>query len=234
MEINTVLVRRENLRTRLCAPPHPHQKKELKKIKDPPPSASIRTAGSTGKLISLSIILLVIVVALASLARRWQQMNVRAERANRLFDCFQAVVVGKGDEVMEDGVVEAASSGAEGVGDATYVADEGVGDTADVAHGAAEIEEKKSYSITECIVKTKIVLGLYQIIGSVKWSLPSVVFPKLLQVPLSIGNLVQCGVRLKKCQTRAKEKETTTEIRSSPDESYPLPEFDFLSLNLHR
>ena len=168
-----------------------------------------------------------IVAALAYLVRRWQQENVLVGRANRFFDCLTGLSLGKRNEMIEDGVVEAASSAAGGVGDAA--------DAADDTHDAAgEKEEEKSHSITEYIVKTKIVLGLYQIIGSMKWSLPSVVFPKLLQAPLSIGNLVQCGVRLKSAERAHEKKKRPPKIRSFPDESYPLPEFDSLSLNTHR
>ena len=194
MEMNTVLVRRENLRTRLCTPP-PQKKTE----KDSAPSTPTRTAGSTGKLITLSIILFVILVVLAYLVRRWHLQNVRVGRSNRFFDCLVSIALGKRDEVMEGGVVEGATSAAEGVGYMADVADETVGDAADVifdAHDAVdEIEEVHNDSIMEYVVKLKIVVGLYQIIGSMKWSLPSIAFPKLLQAPLSIGNLVQCGVR---------------------------------------
>ena len=61
----------------------------------------------------MSIMLLVIVVVLAYLARRWHQKNASAE--NPFFDCFVATALGERNDLIEEKMMQAADSVAENI-----------------------------------------------------------------------------------------------------------------------
>ena len=145
-------------------------------------------------------------VALAYLVRRW-----RAGRANWLFVGLGAMALGDGrldvvEKVTENKSAQSHNVSAGAAADATTGAatgatadeeiiahDVGADAAADATAGAAtdattdeENNGKQRQKMLDFISKAKIVLGLYQIIGSMQWSLPAVLFPKLLQAPFSI------------------------------------------------
>ncbi|KAH8063311.1 hypothetical protein JL722_2476 [Aureococcus anophagefferens] len=154
-------------------------------------SPAIDITGSPGKLIGAAMIFAVLSAVAVWYARKY----CSRKQIGKLQDLIIMRLIKGAEDAMDDGIDDAA----DGAGD---VAAEVEGDAADVAEVDADVDEDVhadggggghgggdgGTNYAKYITKIKIVMGLYQIIGSMTWQLPQIPFPDIMQAPISFSN----------------------------------------------
>ena len=164
-------------------------------------SPAIDITGSPGKLIGAAMIFAVLSAVAVWYARKYCSMK----QIGKLQDLIIMGLIKGGEDAMDDGIDDAADGGGD-------VAAEVEGDAADVAEVDADVDEDVDAdgggggggggdggdggdgdgdggtNYAKYVTKIKIVMGLYQIIGSMTWQLPQIPFPDIMQAPISFSN----------------------------------------------